>query len=80
MKFSMAMLMENQAAIRQLETKGSMSSVKHVDVRMKFIYDHVRKDIVKLKFVASRIVMAELLTKVLPVPRIEEIRRLFNLL
>uniref|UniRef100_A0AAV1TAY0 Uncharacterized protein n=1 Tax=Peronospora matthiolae TaxID=2874970 RepID=A0AAV1TAY0_9STRA len=33
----MSMLMDNQAAIRQLETEGSMSSVKHVDVRMKFL-------------------------------------------
>ena len=28
----MPILMEDQAAIRQLETEGSMSSVKHVDV------------------------------------------------
>uniref|UniRef100_A0AAV1U218 Polyprotein n=1 Tax=Peronospora matthiolae TaxID=2874970 RepID=A0AAV1U218_9STRA len=58
-----SMLMDNQAAIRQLETEGSMSSVKHVDVRMKFICDYSRKDIVKPMFVESSIMKADLLTR-----------------
>ena len=45
------MVMDNHAAIIQLDNEGSMSSVKHVDVRMKFICDYARKDIVKPKFV-----------------------------
>lgn len=36
----MLMFMDNQAAIRQLESKESMSSSKHVDVRVKFICDY----------------------------------------
>ena len=79
-KAPMSMLMENQDDIRQLETEGSMSCVKHVDVRMKFICDYARKDIVKSKFVESRIMKADLLTKVLPAQRIAELRKLFNLL
>ena len=58
----MSMLMDNQAAIRQLETEGSMSSVKHVDVSMKFICDYARKDIVKPKFEESCMMRADLLT------------------
>lgn len=76
----MSMLMDNQAAFRQLETDGSMSSVKHVEVRMKFIRDHARKDIVKPKFVESCLLKADLLTKVLPAQSIAELRELFNLL
>ena len=72
----MPMLMDNQAAIRQLETEGSMSCVKHVDVCMKFICDYARKDIVKPKFMESRIMKADLLTKVLPAQRIAELRKL----
>ena len=76
----MSMLMDNQAAIRQLETEGGMSSVKHVDVRLKFICDYARKDIVKPMFVASSIMKADLLTKALSAPRIAELRNLFKLL
>ena len=76
----MSMLMDNQAAIRQLETEGSMSSVEHVDVRMKFICDYARKDIVKPMFVKSSFMKADLLTKVLPAPRTAELQKLFNLL
>ena len=50
-KNPMSMLMDNQAAIKQLESEGSMSSVKHIDVRIKFICDHARKGSVKPEFV-----------------------------
>ena len=76
----MSVLMDNQAAIRQLETEGSMSSFKHIDVRMKFIRDYASKDIVKPKFVESRLMKADFLTKVLPAQRIAELRELFNFL
>ena len=38
----MPMLIYNQAAIRQLESEGSMSSVKQVIVRMIFVCDYAR--------------------------------------
>ena len=47
---------------------------------MKFICDDARKDIVKPMFVESSIIKADLLKKVLPAPRIAELRKLFNLL
>ena len=47
----MPMLMDNQAAIEQLDSEVSMSSVKHIDVRMKFICGHARKGSVKSEFV-----------------------------
>ena len=50
-KNPMPMLMDNQAAIEQLDSEVSMSSVKHIDVRMKFICDHARKGSVKSEFV-----------------------------
>ena len=76
----MPMLMDNQASIIHLEAEGIMSSVKHVDVRMKFICDNERKDIVKTRFVESSIMKVDLLTKVLPAPSIAELRKLFNLM
>ena len=74
------MLMDNPAATRQLETEVSMSSVKHVDVRMEFISDYARKDIVKPKFVESRAMKAYLLTKLLPAQSVAELQELFNFL
>ena len=78
-KNPMSMLMDNRAAIKQLESEGSMSSVKHIDVRIKFIYDHARKGSVKPEFMESRLMKADLLTKVLRVPRMAELRELFDL-
>ncbi|CAH0515967.1 unnamed protein product [Peronospora belbahrii] len=54
----MSMLMDNQATIRQLETEGSMLYLNHVDVRLKFMRDYARKDIVKPKSMESRLMKA----------------------
>ena len=53
-----SMIMDNQAAIKMLESEGSMTSVKYVDVRMKFIFDCAKKGIVKPKFVESKLMGA----------------------
>nr|CCA13861.1 PREDICTED: copia proteinlike putative [Albugo laibachii Nc14] len=75
----MKMLMDNQASIKQLESEGSMSSAKHVDVQMKFVCDYAKKGIVKPEFVESRFMKADILTNVLPAPRMVELRGRFNL-
>ena len=49
-----SIIMDNWAATKQPDTDGSMSSVKHVVVRMKFIFGYASEDIVKLKFVELR--------------------------
>ena len=56
-----------------------MASAKHVDKRMKFICDYAKKGIVKPKFVESKLMRADLLSKILPTPRVAELRGLFNL-
>ncbi|KAG2761559.1 hypothetical protein PC129_g5710 [Phytophthora cactorum] len=56
-----------------------MTSAKHVDIRVKFICDFARKGIVKPEYVESRSMMADLLTKALPAPRMAELREIFNL-
>ncbi|KAG3137919.1 hypothetical protein PI124_g128 [Phytophthora idaei] len=72
------MKMDNQAAIKQLESEESMASAKHVDIRVKIICDFARKGIVKPEYVESRLMMADLLAKALPAPRIAELREIFN--
>ena len=72
------MLMDNQAEIKILESKGSMTCAKHVDMRMKFICDCAKNGIVKPEFVESKLIRLNLLEKILPAPRVEELRELFN--
>jgi hypothetical protein len=75
----MRMHMDNQVAIKQLESEGSMAIAKHVDIRIKFICDYARKGIVEPKYVESRLMQADLLTKAFPAPRMAELRQIVKL-
>lgn len=43
----MCMMMDDQAAIRLLDSEGSVGSSKHVDIQVIFICDYAIKGIVK---------------------------------
>ena len=75
----MPMWIDNQAAIKQLESEKSTSSAKHIDIRFKFICHHVQEGVVVPRFVRSQDMMADILTKALPAPRMEELRAMFKL-
>ncbi|CAI5703653.1 unnamed protein product [Peronospora effusa] len=75
----MPMWVDNQAAIKQLESEKSTSSAKHVDIRFKFILHHVREGVVQPKLIKSEDMMADILTKTLPAPRMEDLRAMFKL-
>ena len=75
----MPMWMDNQAAINQLENEKSTSSAKHVDIRFKFICHYAQAKVVQPSFVKSGDMIADLLTKALPAPRIMNLREMFNL-
>ena len=51
---SMCMMMDNQAAIRQLESEDSMASAKFVDIS-KVYRDYAMLGIVKPEYVESRL-------------------------
>ena len=73
----MTMKMDNQAYIKQLESEDSMKSAKHVDIRVQFIRDFAKRGIITPSYVESRIMMADLLHKALPAPRMMESREFF---
>ncbi|CAI5714955.1 unnamed protein product [Peronospora effusa] len=75
----MPMWMDNQAAIKQIESEKSTSSAKHVDIRFKFISNCAKDGIVAPRFVKSQAMIADILTKSLPAPKMEELRKLFGL-
>ncbi|GMF45393.1 unnamed protein product [Phytophthora fragariaefolia] len=75
----MRMLIDNQAAIMQIERESSSAKAKHVGVRLKFMRDYTAKGIVVPKYVASGAMLADLMTKALPVLRIRELRKAVGL-
>lgn len=70
---------DNQAALKQLEGERASSKAKHIDVRIKFIVHHTRRGVLKAEYCDSEHVPANLLTKVLPAPRLSELRTLVGL-
>ena len=75
----MPMWMDNQAATNLLKSEKSSSSAKHVDIRFRFICHYAQAQIVQPRFVKSGDMIADLLTKALPAPRISTLRKLFKL-
>ena len=75
----MPMWMDSQAAIKQIESEKSTSSAKHVGIKFKFICNYAKDGIVAPRFVKSQDMMADILTKSLPAPRMEELRAMFGL-
>ena len=75
----MPMWIDNQAAIKQLESEKSTSSAKHVYIRFKFICHHTQEGTVVPRFVRSEDMVVDILTKSLPAPRMEELRAMLKL-
>lgn len=63
------MNMGNQAAIKQVENEASSSEQKQVDIKLKFLKDDSKKNIVKPVYVSTKIMKA----KSLPAPRLLEL-------
>jgi hypothetical protein len=75
----MTMYMDNQAAIKQIENEASSSLAKHVDIRLKFAKDLHQKRIVQPEYVDTTLMLADVLTKALPAPRLQELRAMIGL-
>ena len=76
----MPIWINKQAAIKQLESEKSTSSAKHVDIRFKFICEYAQAKVVKPNFVKSGDIIADLLTKALPAPRIVDLHVMFKII
>ena len=75
----MPMWIDYQAAIKQLESEKITSSAKHVDIRFNFICHHAQERTVVPRFVRSEDMLADILTKPLSAPRMEELRSMIKL-
>ena len=56
-----------------------MSSAKHVDIRFKFICHYAQAKEIEPRFIKSEEMIADLLTKALPAPRMKDLRAMFKL-
>ncbi|OWZ11064.1 hypothetical protein PHMEG_00015963 [Phytophthora megakarya] len=70
---------DNKVAIAQLEGKDSSGRAKHIDTRHKFVKDFVKKRVLNVKYCETHKMRADILTKQLPAPRLQEIRPLVML-
>ncbi|GMF18322.1 unnamed protein product [Phytophthora fragariaefolia] len=70
---------DNQAVIKQIEGAGTSGRAKHTDIRFKFIKDLPRNKGLEVSYCESKLMRADILTKTLPAPRLEELRVLVML-
>ena len=75
----MPMWIDNQAPIKHLGLEKSTSNAKHLDILFKFICHHTQEGTVVPRFVRSEDMVADILTKSLPAPRMEELRAMLKL-
>ncbi|DAZ97845.1 TPA: hypothetical protein N0F65_002515, partial [Lagenidium giganteum] len=73
------LFMDNQAAQLQLESETTSGRVKHVDVKLKFARDIVKKRTVTLKHGPTAKMIADVFTKGAPAPRMAELRVMIGL-
>uniref|UniRef100_A0AAV1VL30 Polyprotein n=1 Tax=Peronospora matthiolae TaxID=2874970 RepID=A0AAV1VL30_9STRA len=78
-KLPIQMMVDNQAAIKQIYNEATSSAQKHVDVKMKFIRDTSSKSIVKPGYIATIEMIADLLTKSVPAPRGADLHEMMGL-
>ncbi|KAE9261643.1 hypothetical protein PF008_g32798 [Phytophthora fragariae] len=69
---------DNQA-VKQIEGEDTSGRAKHIDIRLKFIKDLSRNKGLNVSYRESKLMRADILTKTLPGPRLEELRVLVML-
>nr|CCA26268.1 polyprotein putative [Albugo laibachii Nc14] len=78
-KTPVVLKIDNQTAVKQIENEASSASTKHVDVKLRFLRDYAKKKTVKPTYESTETMVADLLTKILPDPRIQELHFLIGL-
>ena len=72
-KEPMAVKIDNQAAIKQITNEATNSASKHVDIKIKFVRDVAKRGLIKPEYVNTKDNIADLMTKALPAPRMQEL-------
>ncbi|OWZ16254.1 Retrotransposon protein [Phytophthora megakarya] len=72
-KIPMKLMLDNQAAINQVENEATRSMAKHVDVKFKFVRDVNSNGIITPVYVETKNQLADMFTKRLVAPRLAEL-------
>ena len=65
---------DNVSAISMTAHETDHQRTKHIDIRHHFIRDHIIKKDIEMKWITTKNQEADILTKMLPTPRFEELR------
>ena len=71
--------MNYQASLKQLDEEKASTKAKHIDVRIKFVGDFTKRDIIKSEYQETGSMPADILTKALAAPRLDKLRQVINL-
>ncbi|KAG6614663.1 Integrase catalytic core protein [Phytophthora cinnamomi] len=71
-EMSMKLCADNQAALKQLGGEQSSGKAKHIDVRIKFVGDFVRRGVVRAEYLETKEIPVDVLTKALLRRRLRE--------
>uniref|UniRef100_A0AAV1UB90 Uncharacterized protein n=1 Tax=Peronospora matthiolae TaxID=2874970 RepID=A0AAV1UB90_9STRA len=75
----MTLYIDNQAAIKQLDGEASSLKAKLIDVRLKFVRDYSRREIIQAQYVRSEAQVADLMTKALDAAKLALLCELMSL-
>ncbi|OWY90531.1 Copia protein [Phytophthora megakarya] len=62
--------------IGQIEGEDASGQAKHIDVRFKFVKNFAKKKVLEVLYCESKSMRADILTKTLPAPRLDDLRDL----
>lgn len=79
-KMSTPILTDNQSTIRMIENGDFMQRTKYIGVRYHFIRDWIEKGLISLRYCPSEYNIADMLTKPLCGPKIQDLRKSAGLL
>lgn len=75
----MSLLIDNQAALRQLNGEASSRKAKHVDERIKFVGSLEKRGVLKVMYLENEKIPTDVLTKVVEAPRRYDLRVIVGL-
>jgi len=63
---------DNTASIKSMENGDLNPKLKHISIKYHFNYDYISKNIIKLKYIETKNMLADILTKSVNGPKIKE--------
>lgn len=70
---------DNQSAISLAKNPQFHGKMKHIDIKYHFVRDQVQKERIQLEYCRSEDMLADMLTKPLPIPQFQRLRRMIGM-